>query len=565
MLIDTFSEWFVSLGLEKFKDKLKNRSDEKQLKQRLHEYLTRYKQQFESIDRESEFDLQGVFDCFNKRVNSEITVFLFGKTYDERNAAREAIISKAEYSSNARNCEAKAQVTIFVNNILDIYRNFYEESISNELLLTASILSNELSPQLNEINSKLDNLNNNIMQTAFFGITQDDIQNAQMGDNTSIGLKIKGLQNIIANAHPVKGYTNKIIGENIISVPVSSDATLNPPKYKAKGKVFLGQTPINEVNDQTIDYAYRHQLNLTFTIDEAVKYLGEIKDPNQYEAQAVIGGKLIATPKPFPPAIPVGIYCDDELIVDYLLLRIQEIMDDGTIIISNKEQTNATNSITLRINPDSKRTDMSFQPIDTISAKDMLITQKLLLKAEMGKKLKFKLLEKQAVFMELQNLSKSEEEISLRQLRIETLESIILIENYFKTKLPLPEQMTDEDCRWIIHCGNLIKGEKINVPWTSLKMPITIVESTKDNIQKTAHDYTYIGSVAIKLWDKEYHLPIAITYKNAMLKDADRIIPLLNQMEVGDEYSITFIPDNEKGESIHQLYERGAICPEEKT
>lgn len=127
MLIDTFSEWFVSLGFEKFKDKLKNRSDEKQLKQRLHEYLTRYKQQFESIDRESEFDLQGVLDCFNKRVNSEITAFLFGKTFDERTAAREAIISKAEYSSNARNCEAKAQVTIFVTNVLDIYRSFYEE------------------------------------------------------------------------------------------------------------------------------------------------------------------------------------------------------------------------------------------------------------------------------------------------------------------------------------------------------------------------------------------------------------------------------------------------------
>ena len=32
MLIEIFSEWFVSFGFDKFKDKLKNQNDERQLK-----------------------------------------------------------------------------------------------------------------------------------------------------------------------------------------------------------------------------------------------------------------------------------------------------------------------------------------------------------------------------------------------------------------------------------------------------------------------------------------------------------------------------------------------------
>lgn len=328
--------------------------------------------------------------------------------------------------------------------------------------------------------------------------------------------------------------------------------------------MFLGDTPINEVNDATIDYAYRHQLNLTFTIDEAEKYLGEIKDPNQYEAKAAVGGKLIAVPKPFPPATPVSIYCNDEMIVDYLLLRVQEIMDDGTIVISNKEQKNAVNSITLKINTESKRTDMYLQPINTISSRDLLTTQKLLYQAEMGNKIKFKLLEKQSIFMELQNPPKSEKTLNLRRLRIETLENLILMEEYFKTNLSLPEQITDEDCRWIIYCGKLIKGEKIVVPWTSIEMPFTIVENTKQTLKKGYANYTYIGSATIKLWAKDYSLPIAITLIKAKLKDEDRILKIIEHMEVDETISVTFISDHEKGGAIHQLYYGSAQYHEEK-
>lgn len=76
MLIEIFSEWFVSFGFDKFKDKLKNQNDERQLKKRLNEFLFLYKKDFERIDLENEFDLQGVLDCFNN-INNEINNYLF--------------------------------------------------------------------------------------------------------------------------------------------------------------------------------------------------------------------------------------------------------------------------------------------------------------------------------------------------------------------------------------------------------------------------------------------------------------------------------------------------------
>lgn len=484
MLVENFLNWFISLGFDKFKNHLKNYNDERKLKERLEVYFFRYESKFEQICRDNEFDLQGVLNCFNNNLNNEIEKFIFGKSNNERITAKEAVISKARYYSKANSKEAESQVDNLVNNILDIISDFYAASVDNNLLLAVNMLSDELSPKIDDINAKIDNLSSVATQSLLLGITNDDIQKAKNGDNTSIKFKFESIQNMIANAHPVKGYNNQLINGNIISVPVSPEANLNPPIIRAKGKVMLGDKDINEVNDEILDYAYRHQLDLTFTINEAEKYLGDFKDPNQCEAETVIGGKFVVTSKLLSSVIPVSMFCEDELVIDYMLLRTQEILDDGTIIISNKEQKNVSISIIIKLNLDANQTDITFQPIDTVSAKNMLVVQKFLLKFEMGGKIKLKLLESQKIFLEIKNSPKSEEELYLRRLQIETLENIIVMEKYFKTKLDLPEQITDENRRWIIYCGNLINGQRINIPWTRLDMPLTVIQNTKTSLKK---------------------------------------------------------------------------------
>lgn len=73
-------------------------------------------------------------------------------------------------------------------------------------------------------------------------------------------------------------------------------------------------------------------------IEKAVKYLGSELDPIQSKVSGLPGNVIRAVPPEFPPAFPCSIKDGDEVCFDYILLRTEEILDDGTYLISNKEQ-----------------------------------------------------------------------------------------------------------------------------------------------------------------------------------------------------------------------------------
>lgn len=563
MIINSFKDWLDFLVFDTIKAKLENKRKEKQLKDRISDYTQGYIQQFESFCLDEEFDLQAVMDCL-KASTSDIKNYIFETSAGSRNKARTTLLSKAKACSNTSKDAALYNVETFVNNILTIIHDSYIESLNNDLLLAASVISDEVSPKLDKIETDVETIKSLVTHNTPLTLSNDDIERAKRGDNSAVESKLTNMQNIVASIHPVKGYKNRIIDGKLISVPVSSEANLNPPIIRAFGKVKVGDKYIEEIDSAVLDYAYRHQLNLELTVDEAEKYLGNTKDPNQYEAEFLVGGTLIATPRPFPNAMPISVYCDDELVIGYLLIRQKEILDDGTMVISNEGQKNAPFKFALKINIESKHSDISFVPEETITIKNMLAIQKILLNAEMGKIIRFKKLETDEIFLELSNPPNKENDLRHRQFRIKVLESILTIENYFKTTLYLPEQMSIVDCKNIIYCAKLINGEKITTQWSSFDIPITVVESTKSNLKTISEDLTYLGSITIKVWKRALTLPVAITFKNAKLKDVDRIIKVINLLNVGEKTTVTMVPDGETGEAIHQLFEGGNICHEEK-
>ena len=564
MMINSFKDWLDFLVFDSIKAKIDDKRKEQQIKKRISDYTQRYIQQFESSSLDEEFNLQAVMDCL-KANTSDIKSYIFETTADSRNKAKTSLLSKAKSCANTSNGDALNNVETFVNNILSIIYDSYIQSLDNDLLFATSIISDEVSPKLDKIGTEVESIKSAVTQGTPLSLSNDDIERAKRGDNSAIESKLTHMQNIIASVHPVKGYENQVIDGKLISVPVSPEAELNPPIIKAFGTVKVGDKYIDEMDSTVIDYAYRHQLNMEFTVDEAEKYLGDTKDPNQYEAELLVGGTLIATPRPFPDAIPISVYCDDELVIGYLLIRKKEILDDGTLVITNEEQKNSPFKFALKINIESRHSDVSFVPEETITIKNMLAIQKILLNAEMGKKISFKKLETDEVFLELSNPSINENELYHRQLRIKVLESILTIENYFKTTLYLPEQMSIVDCRNIIYCAKLINGEKITTQWSSLELSLTVLESTKSNLKTIPEDLTYLGSITIKIWERDLTLPVAITYKKAKLKDAERMIKIIDLLNVGEKITVTLIPDDETGEAIHQLFEGGNKCPEEKT
>lgn len=52
----------------------------------------------------------------------------------------------------------------------------------------------------------------------------------------------------------------------------------------------------------------------------------------------LIGNTIIAFPPKFPSAFPCSIKVGSQIFYEYVLLRLQEIEDDETYIINNKER-----------------------------------------------------------------------------------------------------------------------------------------------------------------------------------------------------------------------------------
>ena len=65
-------------------------------------------------------------------------------------------------------------------------------------------------------------------------------------------------------------------------MPLSEDAQQKyPARLNFKGTIRVGSHYFNDVSVNPMDYAYRHQLKLVMSIDEAVKLLGNKQDGSQ--------------------------------------------------------------------------------------------------------------------------------------------------------------------------------------------------------------------------------------------------------------------------------------------
>ncbi|WP_022757490.1 hypothetical protein [Butyrivibrio fibrisolvens] len=65
--------------------------------------------------------------------------------------------------------------------------------------------------------------------------------------------------------------------------------------------------------------------------------LGNIEGPSQYEAEELVGKLIEIKPQEFPPAFPCSISVNGKVFFDYLLMRTKEILEDGTVILDNRE------------------------------------------------------------------------------------------------------------------------------------------------------------------------------------------------------------------------------------
>lgn len=209
----------------------------------------------------------------------------------------------------------------------------------------------------------------------------------------------------------------------------------------------------------TIDYANRHQLPITLNVITAKKLLGDIDDPVQHEAENIIGESFIIPPKPFPPAFPCSISLDENAIFDYILFRTEEILDDGTIVISNREQENCPFRIRVSANLKTGKTLYSADIVDPTN-EELLQYLRFLTRAASGKTISIRVL---SLGEELATGKPGNVEYNggfdKIESEIEFLEKIVTIEHYYNDIITIPEEIMIDDFKAISYLASLIDGK----------------------------------------------------------------------------------------------------------
>lgn len=483
-------DYMVGLGLEVGKDKLTYKKEQKEIRETLQSFIEIHAKINELSSVAEEIDFQGLADYINANLLEDVKLRLFGKK-NERKIARETIINKAVAYSQVKTEPSRKKVVKLITSIIDILREYYRNKVGHHALLISSEIVDDIEGTLKEqfvgqeqrltdivqsaeqrviyeVSNQIERINSNNALSV-----EKNLQLTRLGKFNEIETNLNSLLRCIGSEHilyPDYRYVSELKeGElRLISQPVSLEAIKKyPPKMECIGKIKLGTQYLNEFNLDIISYANRHQLPVTISILEAKKFLGSINDPIQCEAEELIGTNVVIPPKPFPDAFPYSILLDGNLEFEYILLRTHEILEDGTIILSNTEQEKCPFRICIRIHITEKKADFN--------------------------------------------------------IRIENPSNYI---------------------------ANLISGEEYHNNWSEASFSFTLSDSLKKKIieiNKSQYSISYVGSVAISLYEEQYQFSIRRTYEKVQIKNLERLKKKVEVLDVGDLIKIEYLPDEENG------------------
>lgn len=299
----------------------------------------------------------------------------------------------------------------------------------------------------------------------------------------------------------------------------------------------------------TIDYANRHQLPITLNVITAKKLLGNIDDPIQHEAEKLIGESFIIQPKPFPPAFPCSISLDGNVMFDYILFRTEEILDDGTIIISNREQENCPFRIGMSVNMKLGKTTYSVDTVEPTN-EELLQYLRFLTRADRGETISIKvlLLGEELATGKLGNV-KYRSGFDKIETEMDFLEKIVAIEHYYNDTISIPEEIMLDDFQAISYLYSLINGEECTGSWSKLDFSMALTEELKQRISEsddTKFALSYIGSINVSFYGKSYELSVIRTFDSVVYQDIERLKKKAEILDVGDTIKLVFLPGSKE-------------------
>lgn len=555
---------FVELGLEIGKHHLKERFDRKTVSIKLRDFIERHRKYNETCSLAEECDFQGLVEYIENELIEDAELRIFGKKRERRDA-RKRIISQAVYFSKARTPESRSRVSRLIATSIDIIKDFYRSGISQRDLLLAAEIEDTILEGVQESEQHIQQAVQSSQKYIIDTLTEQNkdimkviqqptryspehyLELVKMGNFRSIENDLSLVLDTISLEHPLPNdYKFDLLNRKVRSVPRTEDALHKyPPKLVCKGTMRVdGVTEISP-NLDIIEYADRHQITIAIDITEAKKYLGEIEDPIQHEAEEFVGHTLVRQPKPFPPAFPCQIAINDHVAFEYIELRTQEILDDGRYIISNREQNGCHFLITIALSIDNSNIPFTFS-ITTHNANNKDILQSLRFTQEClnGGRLAIRMLNTgQDLMTGIASHFSYDRGFNSIEEEIDFLSRVVDIEDYYDRTLKIPHDIYEKDAFLVSYVSELVRGEKNSFEWAELTINGVVSRKFREQVQamdENVHTLTGLGTCEIDIFGEVFDVPIIRQYRCAVIKDLEKLKRKVEALEDGDPIKLIY-------------------------
>ena len=554
-----FLDFIAELGLTAVKDKILESAQQKQVKEQIRLFLERQASYNELVSRKEELDFEGLSEYICNQLLQDVKIRLFGR-YRERRAARQSIEAKAIAYAKAVSPESEERVTILVLKAVDILRDFYRSKANRELqFICAEIVDSIEEINANQHKEQASDIANTIIEKleaqSLLSIDQS-LKSLSEGDISKVETTLSMHNRGLSSGHalfPDYGYKIESNGINVVlrSHPLNEEALKKyPPKIKFSATANIRDQKVADLSAATIDYAYRHQSPIVINFVDAKKFLGDILDPVQHEAEDWIGKKMVLNPRPFPEAFPCSLSIGGEVIFDYVLLRTIEIMDDGTVVVANNEQKSSALKLILKLNQVEQTVKFSLS-INNGSNVEFLKYSQFNKLTSQGGEISCRILSTgEDIFRAMLDPFECESTFNNIDEDIEFYENILAIEEHFGKHIEILSEYRESDLFAIKYAGGLLRGQKHHDTWESIEAVNLVTDEFK---QKLVESYSsigpvvYIGSVDLTIFNEPFHLGITRSFSSVAIKNLPELIEKVSTMNIGEPVDLLFIPDNEEG------------------
>lgn len=541
----------ADIGIDVAKEHFKNKRLEAKAKERLSEYLTRQEKYNFDCSLEEEIDFEGLAEYIHNDLIDDVKIRLFGRK-QERGIAREAIADKAACYAQAKTKLSKDRAKHLAVTAVDILRGFFRSKIDYSTLFAAAEIEDtvidEISEQHKKQDHKIDDLAKSVQDNSLLSIDKN-VSLANRGEIDAVEKNTAAFFAGLGTAHvltPYYGFTMDGVSY-LKSIPLRPDAVeLYPPHFEVTATAFkMGGILLPNVDASTFTHAYRTQSPIEFDVTTAQKYLGNVLDPIQHEAENLTGTHVVLKPPAFPPAFPCSVLIDGATAVEYLLLRTKRIEEDGTVIITNDEQNNFSFMVTLAANATTKNLSLTVTP-NVPSNADSLNYRRFLKKAISAKHVELKSLDQNAVFIS-SKANLVPHGCEKLDIEIEFLEKIVAIETHYHITLTIPDEIDISDHQIIDRLYSMVRNGKYSGICSGFTMSFNLTEELRQSIctiGEVACSFSCSLGMHVELFDQKLDFNIIRKIDSMRLDNFEKITKKIDALDNGDPIKVSFVSGN---------------------